>query len=267
MKKFSKLAVSMLTVVMLACGCGGAATTEQDGEQQVTGQESSTLEADKLIVGTNAEFPPFEYVDDNGEFDGFDIAVMKEVGERLGKETVISNMEFKSLIGSMESGALDVIAAGMTVTDERKQSVDFSDSYYTSNQYIIVQKDSDITGIEQLNGKKLAVQEGTTGDFVASGEYGTIADAEVKRFKKGVDAVMELKNGAVDAVIIDANPAKEFVKANDDLKLIEDHSSEEEYAFAVQKGNQELLDQINETLAEMKEDGTFDALIEQYINE
>lgn len=265
MKKITKILAATLTVSMLLVGCGSEPATEPEVQNS---EVQMTLEENKIIVGTNAEFPPFEYVDDNGDFDGFDIAVMKEVGARLDMEVEVSNMEFKSLIGAMEAEQVDVIAAAMTVTDERKQSVDFTDSYYTSRQYLIVQKDNDtVTQAADLSGKKIAVQEGTTGDFVASGDYGTIEGADVKRFKKGADAVMDLKNGSVDAVIIDKNPAQEFVKANDDLKLIEDESATEEYAFAVQKGNTELATAINDCLVEMKEDGTFDSLIEKYINE
>ena len=165
----------------------------------------------------------------------------------------------------MESKNLDVIAAGMTVTDERKEAVDFTDSYYTSNQYIIVKEDSKVKKISDLDGKTIAVQEGTTGDLVATGDYDSVKDAKVKRFKKGVDAVMDLKKGGSDAVIIDANPAQEFVKANEGLRLIKDQSSKEYYAFAIQKGNKKLQKAINKELEAMKKDGTFDKLIKKYI--
>lgn len=255
MKKFLTVALAgVLAASMLFTGCSKKEEAKSDGEIPKT-----------IVVGTNAEFPPFEYVNDKKEIDGFDMAVMKEVGKRIGSDVKIKNMEFKSLIGAMESKNLDVIAAGMTVTDERKEAVDFTDSYYTSNQYIIVKEDSSVKKISDLDGKTIAVQEGTTGDLVATGEYDTIKNANPKRFKKGVDAVMDLKKGGSDAVIIDANPAEEFVKANKGLRLIKDQSSEEYYAFAVQKGNKKLKEAINKELKAMKKDGTFDKLIKKYI--
>lgn len=266
MKKFTKILAATLTAAMLLTGCGSEKAPEE--ETKAPEQQQTLVKEHTIIVGTNAEFPPFEFVDDSGDYDGFDIAVMKEVGNRMGMNVEVTNMEFKSLIGAMEAKQIDVIAAGMTVTEDRKKSVDFTDSYYTSRQYIVVQKGNDtIKQASDLDGKKIAVQEGTTGDLVASGDYDTIKDADVKRFKKGADAIMDLKNGSVDAVIIDMNPAQEFVKANDDLKIVEDESATEEYAFAIQKGNTQLAESINNCLEEMKEDGTFDSLIEKYINE
>ena len=173
-------------------------------------------------------------------------------------------MEFKSLIGSMESGNLDVIAAGMTVTEERERKVDFTDSYYTAKQYVIQKENGDIKKAEDLEGLTIAVQEGTTGDLLATDE---IKDSNVKRFKKGVDAVMDLKKGGSDVVIIDSNPAQEFIKANEGLELVKDLFEDEKYAFAVQKDNAKLKDAINDALDEMKDDGTFDKLVKEYIGQ
>lgn len=225
-----------------------------------------------LTVGTNAEFPPFEYINDDGEIDGFDVALIKAIGKRAGYDVKMVNMEFKSLIGSIQTGGLDASIAGMTVTEERKLSVNFTDSYYEAVQYIIVRKDSDITQLSDLNGKKIAVQEGTTGDIlVTPGEDNTVITdtaTEVKRFKKGTDAVLDLKNGAVDAVVIDANPAQEFVKANpDDLKCIPDDTSIEYYAIAINKEKTDILADLNKALQEIKEDGTYDELVDTYINQ
>ncbi|MDO4175315.1 MAG: ABC transporter permease subunit [Eubacteriales bacterium] len=257
----------------------GLATIKEDGtfDQLVAeyiGGEEEEASADAeltITVGTNAEFPPFEYMNDNGEPDGFDIAIIKAIGEAEGFDVNITNMEFKSLIASLSTGSLDAVIAGMTVTEERQQSVDFSDSYYTATQCIVVPQDSDITSLADLNGKKVAVQEGTTGDILCTpAEDNVITDenTEVQRFKKGTDAVVALNNGGVDAVVIDKNPAENFVKNNQDkLKLIEDDTSTEEYAIAVGKGNTELLEKINSGLATIKEDGTFDALVEEYIND
>ena len=253
MKKFLTVALAgVLTASMLFTGCGSNETAD-GGEIP-----------DTIVVGTNAEFPPFEFVNDDGDVDGFDMAVMKEVGKKIGSDVEIKNMEFKSLIGSMESGNLDVIAAGMTVTEERERQVDCTDSYYTAKQYVIQKEGGSVKSADDLEGLTIAVQEGTTGDLLATDE---IKDSEVKRFKKGVDAVMDLKKGGSDVVIIDANPAQEFVKANEGLELVEDLFDDEEYAFAVQKGNTKLKDAINDALKEMKDDGTFDDLVKEYIGQ
>lgn len=225
-----------------------------------------------LTVGTNPEFPPFEFINSEGEPDGFDIAIIKAIGKEMGYDVTIKSMEFKSLLASINSGGIDCAIAGMTITDERKKSVDFSNSYYTATQYIVVPIDSSISTINELNGKKIAVQEGTTGDIMATpdddNDIITDTSTQVKRFKKGTDAILELKNGGVDAVIIDANPAQEFVKANSaSLKYVVDNSSTEEYAIAVTKGNTELVDKLNQGLQKLYDNGTFDKLVEQYIND
>ena len=228
-------------------------------------------ESKKIIVGTNAEFPPFEYINTDGEVDGFDIALIKEIGKRLGYEIEIRNMEFKSLTASLKTKSIDVCIAGMTVTEDRKKTVDFSDEYYTACQSIITKKNSKITSLNDLNGKKIAVQEGTTGDILVtpSEDNETIVDenTEVKRFKKGSDAILELKNNSVDAVVIDTSAAKNFVSLNSELKLKEDKTSSESYAIAVTKGNKKLKNEINSALIEIKEDGTYDKIVDKYINE
>lgn len=252
MRKILTVALAgVLAATMLFAGCSK--------------KEESKI-PEKIIVGTNAEFPPFEYVDDNKKVDGFDIALMKEIAKRMDKKIEIQNMEFKSLIGSMESKTINVVAAGMTKTEERQNAVDFSDSYYTSNQAIIVNKDSKITKLSQLDGKKIGVQEGTTGDLISSGDkFGE--PGKVKRFKKGVDAVMDLKNGSVDAVVIDEKPAQEFVKNNSKkLKLVIDSAGAEYYCLALPKGNEEFKKEINKQLKAIKEDGTYDKLKAKYID-
>ena len=222
-----------------------------------------------LNVGTNAEFPPFEYIDEEGEIDGFDVAVMQAIGEEMGYTIRFTNMEFKSLTASLKTGGLDAVAAGMTITDERKQTVDFSDGYYEATQCIVVPKDSSIGEMTDLEGKQIAVQEGTTGDLMVTPgtDDSVLQNATVKRFKKGSDAIIELKNGGVDAVVIDQAPAERFVSLNQDtLTCIKDNSSNEVYGIAVAKGNTALLNDINEGLSRIKENGTFDKLFDEYIN-
>lgn len=225
----------------------------------------------RLIVGTNPEFPPFEYVNNDGEVDGFDVALMYAIGEKIGYDIEFVSMEFKSLVASVQTGNLDASIAGMTVTPERQESVDFTQSYYEAVQYIVVPKGSKLKTLSDLNGKKVAVQEGTTGDILVTPEDNEIitdTSTVVKRFKKGADAILELKNGGVDAVVIDANPAMRFVEANEDaLTYFPDDSSSEEYAIAVSKDKPEVLDLLNEGLAEVKADGTYDKLVDEYINQ
>lgn len=266
MKKLSGLLAVLFVLTFALAGCG---STDSDK----TSEGSTEVKAESGIpstikVGTNAEFPPFEYVNDEGEFDGFDIALMQAVCDKLGVKMEVNNMEFKSLLGAMQLNNIDVIAAGMTVTEDRLKSVDFTDSYYEAKQVIVVNKDSKVTSFADLNGKKIGVQEGTTGDlFVTPGEDGALVEnADVKRMKKGVDAIMDLKNGGIDAVVIDKNPATEFVNNNDQLKIVEDDAATENYAFAIAKGNTELADAINKAVEELKADGTYDSLVKEYIN-
>lgn len=260
MKQIRKLLlIFTLIISVLLTGCG-------------SGTKDSSNNKETIVVGTNAEFAPFEYINDNGEVDGFDIALIKAIGDEMGFNVSITNMEFKSITAAIKNGSVDCSISGMTITEERKQAVDFSDSYYTASQSIIVLKDSDISSLDDLNGKKIATQEGTTGDLMATvsddNEYITDPNTVDKRFKKGSDAILELKNGGVDAVLIDTSPARNFVNKNKNtLKLIEDVGAEtEEYGIAVSKGNSQLLDKINEGLQIVKDNGTYDKLVDEYIN-
>lgn len=234
------------------------AQTEEQTDAQTEGESKGTL-----IVGTNAEFPPFEYMGDDGQPDGFDMALIKEVGKRIGRDVQIENMEFGSLIAAI-GNKIDVAIAGMTVNDERKEAVDFSDNYYEAVQYVIVLKDTQAESIADLENKTIGVQLGTTGMFTAE----EISGANVTSYNKGVDAVNDLINGRVDAVIIDKNPALVFAdKFSDKVEVIPGDKFEfaaEYYAIACPKGS-ELTAEINEALKAIKEDGTFDQLVAQYI--
>ncbi len=236
------------------------AVETEEAEQAV----SEALADGVLTVGTNAEFPPFEYVDDNGEPDGFDIALIKAIGEKLGVEVEVENMEFASLVSSIGS-KIDVSIAGMTVTDERKETVDFSDSYYEAVQYVILPEGSEIATADDLVGKTIGVQLGTTGDFIATDIEGTT----VQQYNKAVDAVNDLINGRVDCVIIDKNPALVFEsKFEGQVTALEGAQFDfetEEYAIAMPKGDTALVDAVNAALAEIKADGTFDELVKTYI--
>ena len=246
-KSMKKIVAVMLTALMslsLLAGCGSS-------------------ENKALVVGTNAEFPPFEYVGDDGQPDGFDIALIKEIGKRMGMEVQIENMDFNALVAAV-GNKIDIAIAGMTVDEERKQSVDFSDNYYEALQYVIVMKDSEIAAAADLENKTIGCQLGTTGMFTAE----DINGADVKSYNKAVDAVNDLMNGRLDAVIIDKNPAQVFAgKFSDKVKALDGADFEfepEYYAIACPKGSALVAD-INKALKEIKEDGTFDKLVNQYI--
>ena len=245
-------------------------TQTEDTEKAQTesaGEISQVLEDGKLTVGTNAEGPPFEFVDDNGEPDGFDVALIKAIGEKLGVEVEIENMEFDALVASI-GNKIDVAIAGMTITDERKENADFSDPYYDALQYVILPEGSEIATFDDLAGKTIGVQLGTTGDFIASDD---VDGAEVKQYNKGVDAVNDLINGRLDCVIIDKNPALVFAgKFEGQLTAVDGEQLDfgvENYAIAMPKGDTALAAQINGALKELKEDGTFDELVKKYIEE
>ena len=285
MKKTAVAVLLAMTMAMAFAGCGSNDAdvsseakdsvadvsseaqdgTENAGTEGAAGQD--VLADGVLTVGTNAEFPPFEFVGDDGEPDGFDIALIKAIGEKIGAEVTVENMEFDSLVASIGS-KIDVAIAGMTVTDERKNMVDFSDDYYEAVQYVIVSADSEIASAADLEGKTIGVQLGTTGDIIASE---SIKDAKAAQYNKAVDAVNDLRNGRVDAVIVDKNPAQVFGEQfKDEVKLFDGESEafgfeKEYYAIALPKGDTKLAAAINDALAELKSDGTFDELVSQYI--
>ena len=284
-KRFLTAAAAALCAVSLAaCGGSSTATTaaetqtseaadttaaEADAAEEETAAEAEeTEEGGTLIMATNAEFPPYEYHDssqtgpDGSDIVGIDAEIAGAIAEKLGKDLVIEDIAFDSLIPELQSGKADFVAAGMTVTEDRLVNVDFSDTYATAVQSIIVSSDSEIAGPDDLAGKKIGVQQGTTGDLYATDDFG---DENIDRYPKGVDAVQALVQGKVDAVIIDNEPAKVFVGDNEGLKLLDTAYAEEEYAIAVKKGNTELLEQINTVIQELKDSGEMDSIIGKYI--
>lgn len=220
-----------------------------------------TQTAEKLVMGTNAAFPPYEFKE--GEtIVGIDAEIAAALAEKLGMELEIKDMAFESLIPAVAGGSVDIVLAGMTVTDERKESVNFSDSYATGIQSVIVIADSAIATIDDLSGKLIGVQTGTTGDIYCSGDYGEEA---VKRYDNGALAVQALLNGQIDCVVIDNQPAKAFVAANDGLKILDTEYAVEDYAIALNKEDTELLEKVNTALAELKADGKVDEIVSKYI--
>ena len=253
MKKATKVLTLALAMIMLAgvlTACGGGSKS-----------------GDTLTFGTNAEFPPFEFVTSSGvigEYDGIDMAIAKKIADENGMTAAIENMEFDSLLIALQNGQIDAVIAGMTATDERRETVDFSTTYYTATQVMIVKEDSDIAKATDMADKKICVVQGYTGEVCVQ-EMGYTYEA----FKKGTEAVLELVNGKCDVVVIDSATAQKYVGDNEGLKIVEDASAfeSEEYAIAVRKGNTELLDKINKSIEKMLADGTINELAVKYTEE
>ena len=272
MKKINRrsfLAAAGLTAAALALtACGGSAsstassTASSAAVSTSAAAELTTVEAGKLTMATNATFPPYEMTTDSGEIEGIDVDTAKAIAEKLGLELQIDDMDFDAALLAVQQGKSDMVMAGVTVTDERQNVMDFTDSYATGIQSIIVKEDSDIASVDDLAGKKIGTQRGTTGYLYCSDDFG---DENVVAYDNGLTAVQMLNNGQVDCVVIDNAPAKEFVAANPGLKLLDTAYVEENYAIGVGKGNTELKDAINTALEELKADGTLQAIVDKYI--
>lgn len=215
----------------------------------------------KLVMATNATFPPYEYTESN-KIVGIDAEIAQAIADKLGMELEIDDMEFDSILAAVQSGKADMGMAAMTVTDERKVSVDFSTVYATGKQVIIVKEGSTIATPDDLAGKKIGVQLSTTGDIYCTDDYGEEA---IQRFNKGTDAVQALLQGKVDAVVIDNEPAKVFVSQNQGMKILETEYVTEDYAIAVAKSNATLLGKINDALADLQKSGELQKIIDKYI--
>ena len=217
-------------------------------------------EKNKIYVGTNAEFEPFEYRDGD-KIIGFDIDLINEISKIMGFQFEIVDMQFDGLLPALEAKKIDVIIAGMTATEERKQFVNFSDPYYSSKQSIVVQaNNTDITSFDNFTGKKVGVVLGYTGDILVS----ELPNVEVQKFNTTSETVLALKAQKVDAVVLDYEPAKNYVAQNTELKLVETDAATEEYSIAMRKDDTEFLAKVNEALKTIKENGTYDALISKY---
>ena len=224
--------------------------------------------AETLKMGTNAQFPPYEYYDDEtGEIVGIDAEVAAAIAAKLEMDLEIVDMDFDALIPAVANGKIDVVLAGLTVTEERKQNVDFTASYATGVQVIIVAEGSELTYdalFAEGASHKIGVQQGTTGDLYCTWDLEEAGLATIERFKSGTDAVLALTTGKVDCVVIDNEPAKNFVAANEGLTILETEYITEDYAIALAKGS-ELTAKIDAALAELIADGTVASIIEKYI--
>lgn len=273
MKKL--IAIVLMAAMLVACfaSCGG------NDSETASGTDSQTT-TETLIMATNATFPPYEYYQED-DIVGIDAEIAQAIADKLGMKLEIVDTEFGSIIGGVQSGKYDIGMAGMTVTDERKESVNFSDTYATGVQSVIVPENSAYASFEDFytgfdadgnptgvkEGITIGVQQDTTGDIYSSSdpaEWG-FGEANVIRYKNGADAVQALISGKVTAVIIDNEPAKSFVAANEGLKILDGEYTNEDYAICVAKENTDLLNKINSALAELKADGTVDKIIAKYI--
>lgn len=253
LKTIFALAMSA-TMIFAAVGCSSQEPAPSSDEPQ----ESASGEV--LTMATNAEFPPYEFYE-AGDVVGIDVEIAGAIAETMGKTLKVEDMAFDSIIPALSAGKADIGAAGMTVTEDRKASVDFTDTYVKASQVIIVKADNaEIAGPDDVAGKTIGVQLGTTGDIYAS----DVTD-NVERYNKGFEAVQALAQGKIDAVIIDDQVAKALAADNADVKVLDTPFTEEEYAIAVKKGNTELVEQINQALTELKESGKLQEIVDKYI--
>ncbi len=246
MKKLVSIVLIALLVLTVFAGCS---------------QKQMTVQKGKLLMATNAEFPPYEYHEGDAIV-GIDAEVAALIAEKIGLELEIADVDFDSIIPGVQSGKYDMGMAGMTVTDERLQSINFTDSYATAVQVVIVKADSDIKSIDDLEGKKIGVQQGTTGHIYAEDDYGSDA---VTLYQNGALAVESLKSGKVDCVIIDNEPAKSYVKENEGLAILDTEYANENYAICVSKENDALLKAVNDALKELIADGSVQKIVDKYI--
>lgn len=265
------LAAVLLMSMGLLAGCGETDKDQGDAKE-------------KLIMATNAAFPPYEFVDDNGEFAGIDVEIAALIAAELGMDLEIKNVDFGVILGGVQSEKYDIGMAGMTVTDERKEQVNFSSTYAKAKQVVIVKEDSTYASYEDFytgyttvdgeevpagvkDGIKIGVQQDTTGDIYSSDEPANwgFGESNVTRYKTGALAVEDLKQGRLTAVIIDNEPAKEFVNQNPGLKILEGAYADEEYAIAINKNDTELLQKVNDALKKFTDNGEIQKIVDKYI--
>ena len=264
MKKYFALLLTLAMVLSLAA-CGGDKPASPDTPADVDGAATvfATVEEGKLHMSTNAEFPPYEMTTDAGGFEGIDVEVADAIAKKLGLELVVDDMGFDAALTAVQTGQSDIAMAGITITEERLEVMDFSDSYATGIQVVIVQAGSPIATVDDLaNAEMIGTQKATTGSIYCTDDYGV---EHVTEFDTGALAVMALVNGQVDAVVIDNEPAKSFVAANEGLVILDTEYAVEDYAIGFAKGNTALKDAVNAAMAELQADGTFQAIVDSYI--
>lgn len=273
MKKMIALILALVMALSLVA-CGGN-NTEDDTKDYASMSleelkaELTTVTEGKLTMSTNATFPPYEMLADDGSFEGIDVEVAGAIAEKLGLELQIDDMSFDAALLAVQgdSPKADIVMAGVTVTEDRQLVMNFSDSYATGIQVVIVKEGSDIKSIDDLEGKKIGTQMGTTGYIYCSDtpENGGYGEENVIAYDSGITAVQALVNGQVDCVVIDNEPAQAYVKANAGLSILDTEFTNEDYAIGMNKGNACLLAAVNAAMAELKADGTFQKIVEKYI--
>lgn len=267
-KVFALCFIGIFAVGMLAaCGGGTQPTPQASGSSAAPAGSGSgaapapSASSGVLSMATNAAFPPYEFVEGD-EFVGIDVEIAQAIADKLGKKLEINDVEFGSIIGGVQSGKYDMGIAGMTVTEDRLKNVNFSDSYATGVQVIVVKEGSKIASPDDLKDAMIGVQMDTTGDIYCREDLG---DDHVTEYKTGADAIQALVTDKVDCVVIDNEPAKSFVAANEGLKIIETEYVKEDYAICIAKENTKLLDEVNAALKELKDSGKLDEIIAKYI--
>ena len=279
MKKMFTIVLAALMVAALFAGCGSstaetkapettaapaataAAETATPAETEAAAPAFTTIEAGKLIMSTNAAFPPYEMVADDGSFEGIDVEIAGAIAKKLGLELVVDDMDFDAALLAVQQGKSDIVMAGVTVNEDRKMVMNFSDTYSKGVQVVIVKEGSDVT-LDNLGDQMIGTQRGTTGYIYTSGDYG---EDHVTAYDNGASAVQALMNGQVDCVVIDSAPAQSFVEANPGLTILDTEYTSEDYAIGMSKDNTALLDAVNAALAELTADGTIPAIVEKYI--
>lgn len=247
MKKLTAIILSALLLLSMTACSGGS--------------DSMTIEEGKLIMSTNAEFPPYEMTTDDGGFAGIDIEIAQAIAEKLGLELVIDDMDFNAALLAVQNNKSDIVMAGVTVDPDRLKVMDFSNSYATGVQVIIVKEDSNVTA-DTLGDFMIGTQKGTTSNIYCSDDFGA---EHVTTYDSSITAVQALINGQVDCVVVDNAPAQELVKANPGLKILETEYITENYAIGFAKGNTELVEAVNKALSELIADGTVQKIIDKYI--
>ena len=278
MKKMFALVLAVLMVAALLAGCGSStaetkapettaapapAATEAaaPAETEAAAPVFTTIESGKLIMSTNAAFPPYEMVADDGSLEGIDVEIAGAIAKKLGLELVVDDMDFDAALLAVQQGKSDIVMAGVTVNEDRKLVMNFSDTYSKGVQVVIVKEGSDVT-LDNLGDQMIGTQRGTTGYIYTSGDYG---EDHVTAYDNGASAVQALANGQVDCVVIDSAPAQAFVEANPGLTILDTEYTSEDYAIGMSKDNTALLEAINGALKELTEDGTIPAIVEKYI--
>ncbi len=283
MKKSIALMLSALLALSLAA-CGGSASTASGETSEAASSEAAsseaasseaasaqapeetaeltTVNAGKLTMSTNAAFPPYEMTTDSGEFEGIDVEIAGAIAEKLGLELQIDDMDFDAALLAAQNGKSDMVMAGVTVNEDRLKVMDFSNTYATGVQVIIVPEGSEIAGADDLAGHLIGTQRGTTGNIYCTDDFG---EDSVVAYDNGLTAVQALNNGQVDCVVIDSAPAAEFVAANPGLVILDTEYVQEDYAIGMAKGNTALVEAVNAALAELQADGTVDEIVAKYI--